>query len=80
MEEGNKETEKENIKKASAGCGYPSWSMDLVEKTLADKEEQGRNKKKKLVEKEQKNKGMVVLPYVKGLTERVERIMRKKHV
>ena len=26
------------------------------------------------------NKGMVVLPYVKGLTEKVERIMRKKNI
>ena len=61
-------TEKENIKTSLAGSGYPRWSMDLVEKKVADKEEQGRNKKNKLVEREQKNKCMVVLPYVKGLT------------
>ena len=70
----DKEIDTENIKKALSGCGYPRWSMDLVEKKL----DQGRNKEKYLAEKEQKNKGMVVLPYVKGLTEGVERIMRKK--
>ena len=32
------------------------------------------------MEKEQKNKGMIVLPYVRGLSERVERIMRKKNI
>ena len=49
MEEEDKEIEKENVRKALAGCGYPRWSMDLVEKKVADKEEQGRNKKKMLV-------------------------------
>ena len=51
----------------------------MVEKKLVDKEQQGRNKNM-LLEKEQKNKGVVVLPYVKSLTERVERIMRKKNI
>ena len=78
MEQEDKELEKENIKKALSGCGYPRWSMDLVEKKLAEKEDQGRSKTKKLAEREQKNRGMVVLPYSKGLTEREERIMRNQ--
>ena len=49
-----------------------------MEKKLADKEDQERNTKTNLAEREPKNKGIVVLPYVKGLTVRVERIMRKE--
>ena len=80
MEDGDNEIENGNIRKALAGCGYPRWGVDPVEKKLADNKEQGRNKKKKLVEKEETNKGMVVLPYVQGLSERVERIMRKNPI
>ena len=43
MDEEDKEIEKEHIEKALADCGYPRWSMDLVENKLAIKEEQGRN-------------------------------------
>ena len=70
MEEEDKKKEKETIKTALEGCGYPSWTVKEVEKRIeVTKAQEKTKKKKKKVEEKEKSRGMVVLPYVKGLSE-----------
>ena len=58
--------EEEKIKTALGHCGYPKWTMDKVKQQMATK-----SKKKDVTKKntEEKAKGMVVIPYVEGLSE-----------
>lgn len=42
-------------------CGYPQWTMN--------------RKKKEIQNKETKCKGKVVLPYIKGISEKITRTM-----
>ena len=74
-EEEDKVLEEENIKKALAQCGYPEWT---IEKVKTQKDQHKTNKKiTRTEENKGKSRGMVVLPYVKGFTERLSRIFKK---
>ena len=55
---------------------YPDWAINRVKKELADKKA-GIQKPKPDRTEDQKSRGMQVLPYVAGITERVRRVMRK---
>ena len=59
-----REKEVEHITKALERCGYPSWTIKKVK-------EQQSQKKKKRRKNTEKSKGMVTLPYVKGVTENI---------
>ena len=75
-EEIDREKERDTIKIALKTCGYPEWTLNRVEQSMREKES---NKKKDNSRKEQeeKNKGMVVLPYVSGVSEKLARIFKK---
>ena len=53
-------------------CGYPEWAMNKVKDQIA-KKCQSKVSKAKPMPTKNKSKGMVVTPYVNGLTERVQR-------
>lgn len=78
-EEEDKVAEQKIIKEALAGCGYPQWSVEKVEKAMKDREAKGKRRKNKKEEGE-RSKGMVILPYVRGLSEKVERILKKRQI
>ena len=77
-EEADKLDEYRHVKAVLKTCKYPTWAIHKVEKQLAENKEAAQKEKKKPNEK--KKRGMVVLPYVQGVTERVQRTMRKHGV
>ena len=65
--------EKEHvIREALSNCGYPNWAIDKVK----DKRQTPKIKQKSTKNKE-KRKGLVVIPYKEGLTERLSRVYKK---
>ena len=62
------------IKSALRLCGYPNWSFQKVKDQIDNKKPKMTVKKKDL---DLKSRGSVVIPYVKGLSERTRRIFRK---
>ena len=76
-EEEDKQKEREHIKEALKRCGYPQWTISTVQRKMKTKKED--NIRKKTVEKD-KDKGMVVLPYVQGLSETTSQIRKKYNV
>ena len=75
----DREKERDTIKTALKTCGNPEWTLNRVEQSMREKES---NKKKdnSRKEKEEKNKGMVVLPYVSGVSEKLARIFKKRKI
>ena len=75
-DEDRKKREKEKIKNALRLCGYPEWA-------LKEGEHQGEKKKTRDKGEDQerkKPKGYVVLPYIKGVSERLRRTFQKQNI
>ncbi|XP_072033058.1 uncharacterized protein [Amphiura filiformis] len=73
--------EEERVCAALKNCGYPDWAMDKVKNQLHNKTKDAvklRSKKSKTAE--EKSKGMVVIPYVSGHSERIRRAFIKHKV
>ena len=62
-EEGDKKEKEEYLKGALRRCGYPSWAL----KKLTDKK----------IRKDANYISQVVMPYVEGVSERVDRVLKK---
>ena len=77
-EEIDRKEERDTIKNALATCGYPAWTMTSVQSKLEEKG--GKKERKKKDNEKDKSRGMVVLPYVSGLSEKIARIMKKRKV
>ncbi|XP_072050219.1 uncharacterized protein [Amphiura filiformis] len=76
-EDEDKVEEEKKIQEALQTCGYPKWSFGKVK----DQMESVKPKKSaKKTDDSTRSRGMVVLPYVKGVTERVSRVMKKYNV
>ena len=76
-EEEDKEEERGTIMKALEDCGYPRWTVKNVKDDMKKKvQKKGTNKQ----ENDVKSKGMVVLPYVSGLSEKLARIFKKRGI
>ena len=75
----DKTSEIKNIHDALADCGYPPWAIKTHKPS--DKPKQTTTKPgRKGKEQTQPKKPSVVIPYVKGLSEAVHRVMRKYSV
>ncbi|XP_072051475.1 uncharacterized protein [Amphiura filiformis] len=72
-EEGDKKQEEEKIQQALSRCGYPRWSFKQVKEKMANKQVKPKTKK----DSNNKSKGLVVVPYVEGLSQKANRIFRK---
>ena len=64
----------EHVAKVLSKCGYPTWTIDrvkqdIVEKSLKDEANKAKNTRGN-------HKGMIVVPYVKGLSEAFARILK----
>ena len=78
-EEEDRKEEWNTIKNALNICSYPDWTIKRVEENLRNKEEtKGKGNSRK--ESSEKNKGMVVLPYVRGVSEELARIYKKRQI
>jgi hypothetical protein len=71
--------EEAHIGKALANCGYPRWAFRKVKKQRAQKAQSEQTQLGQRKEKE-KNKGMVILPYVQGVTEPLSRVFNKYNI
>ncbi len=60
-------------------CGYPKWTITKVKKDIEFKKQQPTAKRVQQKEKNKQTraKGMVVLPYIKGTTEAIQRVLKK---
>ena len=74
----DKEKEEKHIRQALKACQYPAWAINKG-KREAQRNKTGQTKKKKKDTKVE-HRGMVTLPYVRGVTERIQRAMRKHHI
>ena len=72
----DKIAEEQHIKTALKVCGYPQWSFDKV-KQLKDNP---KPKTKAKTTTDQRSRAYVTLPYIKGTTERVQRILRAHNI
>ena len=65
--------EDSKIKKALNQCGYPDWAINKVKNQMEDKT---KSKKKTKDSDNNKSRGMVVIPYVQGVSERLQRVFK----
>ncbi|XP_072048491.1 uncharacterized protein [Amphiura filiformis] len=76
-EDQDKVEEEKHIKDALQKCGYPAWSVEKVENQIAKpKPVKERTKKSDAT----KSKGLVVIPYVEGVSERISRVFKSYNI
>ena len=77
-EENDRKVEEEHIREAMKKCGYPNWTFKKVkhQKYLKSKKVKSKNDKTD----RSKSKHLAVLPYVKGVSDPLERIFRQHNV
>ena len=73
-DDADKAAEDTIIRSALNQCGYPTWAIQKVE--IERSQPKGKKHDQKTNDTEQ-NKGLVVVPYVEGLTEKVSRVFKK---
>ncbi|XP_072022972.1 uncharacterized protein [Amphiura filiformis] len=76
-EEEDKQQEEARVKQALNRCGYPNWAIEKVKQQMTDKSKAKKKQKDKTAEK---NNGMVVIPYVQGVSERLQRVFKKHNI
>ena len=64
--------------KALEACGYPRWTVTNVKNDMEKKEQKKKGNNK--WENYRKAKGMVVLPYVSGASEKLAQIFKKRGI
>ena len=78
MEETDRQAEMDNIKTTLRQCGYPDWAFKAVEKKLQEGKTKKRTKEEKKGNAESSSDGrLLLLPYVKRLSETTARAMKK---
>ena len=78
-EAADKLVEEETIKSALKTCGYPEWSFDKVKKQMS-KPKVKPKVNKKTTDTDNKSVNFVTLPYIQGVTEPVQRILKKHNI
>ena len=76
-EESDRKVEESNVEDALKTCGYPEWTFEKVKSQRKTAKQKDTRKKKDNTEK---SKGMVVLPYVNGVSERVSRVLKSYNI
>ena len=72
-EEEDRQEEDIKINQALNLCGYPQWAIDKVKSNRAKPKQQKKHDK----DEKEKSKGLVVIPYIEGLSERLSRTFKK---
>ena len=68
--------EENHTQQALTKCGYPKWTIDKVKRSMKNK----KTKTTKRDKNKEKSRGLVVIPYVQGVSESIERSFRKHKV
>ena len=76
-EEEDKKEEEDKIKNALSQCGYPKWAVEKVKNQMT---ENIKNKGRKKENNKEKSNGMVVIPYIQGVSERLQRVYKKYNI
>ncbi|XP_060074957.1 uncharacterized protein LOC132554659 [Ylistrum balloti] len=71
-EQQDKIQEQSHIMKAMKNCEYPEWALKRVQKQCQNK---GKNRKRPMKD-QNKTKIQVIIPYIKGISETIQRIYR----
>ena len=77
-EEIDRDKERDTIKSALKTCGYPEWTLNRVEQNMREKNKKRNYNSRR--EMEEKNKGMVILPYVSGVSKKLARIFKRRKI
>ncbi len=77
IENEDREAEEQYIKEALANCGYPDWMIKKIKDQMNTSIE---DKIKRRKEVKDKNKGLVVIPYIPGISELFSRVIKKHNV
>ena len=72
--------EEENIRKALQSCGYPEWTLKRVKQQQEQKEANIKRKDTTKKNNKEKKKGQVVLPYIRGVSERISRTLNQHNI
>ena len=76
-EEDDKREEEKKVREALETCGYPKGTFEKVKNQMKQKTPKKGSKKK---DDTIKCRGMTVLPYVNGVTEKISRVMKSYNV
>ena len=79
-DESDQKKELDHITSALKVCGYPHWTTTRVMEQLKQKESNIIKKKRRKDQGKEKSKGMIIIPYVAGLSERISRTMKKRNI
>ena len=83
-EEEDRKEEVKHVDRALETCGYPRWTFKEVRKRLDIKKKNGNTKKKedkeKMKEQEKEKRARVTIPYVKGVSETLQRVFKRHGV
>ncbi|XP_072021625.1 carboxypeptidase A1-like [Amphiura filiformis] len=74
-EKEDKKEEEKKIRTALQNCGYPRWAMDRVKQQMSTSKIKSNSSNKST--DDNPSKGMVILSYVAGLSEKLKRIFWK---
>ena len=69
--------EMEHIDQALGRCGYPKWSFEMVKKKKQEKKSKDVPKRDK-PERTDRTPIMITLPYIKGVSDSLQRVCRSK--
>ena len=75
--EADKQEKGHKITSAVTNCGYPKWALDRVKQKIKDKHKRSKSTNKT---NESPSRGMVVIPYVEGVAEKIKRAFLKHDV
>ncbi len=73
----DREAEEQYIKEALTNCDFPDWTRKKVKDQIKTSKEDNRKIRKELKDK---NKGLVVIPYIQGISESFSRVLKKHNV
>ncbi len=80
-EEKDRQEEEKHIQHALTLCQYPSWAINKGKQQVMNKEKRKKDKKIKHTQKtDDKPKDIITIPYIRGITEPIQRIMKKHHI
>lgn len=77
-EEKDRKKEEKHIRHALACCKYPIWAINKGKEQFANKQTKSKTKPKS--KPQTGNKDIVTLPYIRGITEPLQRAMRKYNI
>ncbi len=77
-DEKDRQEEEQHIKNVLTHCLYPGWAINKGRQWVQNNNKEDKKIKKKTSNAE--NQGMVTLPLIRSVTERIQRVVQKHHI